>query len=182
MITRSQCERQKRRAAELLARAGMVVRADEVARIEVADVGLSEVEESGLQILTMVQTQNMGVKLLVLLPNQTFPEHKHPPLGDYPGKEETFRCQWGEVYLYLPGQPTPSARGHPPAHRKHAYTSWHETILRPGEQLTSPPDTFHWFQAGPEGAVVWSFSSKPTDVDDVFSDPDVRRKTVVVGE
>ena len=52
--------------------------------------------------------------------------------------------------------------------------------MHAGDQVTSPPDTFHWFQAGPEGAVVWSFSSKPTDVQDVFSDPDVRRKTVIV--
>jgi D-lyxose ketol-isomerase len=53
-------------------------------------------------------------------------------------------------------------------------------VLRPGDQFTSPPDTFHWFQAGPQGAVVWSFSSRATDVADVFADPDVRRKTVIV--
>jgi D-lyxose ketol-isomerase len=52
--------------------------------------------------------------------------------------------------------------------------------MHTGDQLTSPPDTFHWFQAGPEGAVVWSFSSKPTDVQDMFSDPDLLRKTVIV--
>ena len=180
MITRTQYERQKQGAAALLQRAGIVARPDEIDRIEVADVGLSEVEQSGLQILTLVQTPNIGVKLLVLLPNQIFPQHKHPPLGDYPGKEETFRTEWGEAYLYMPGEPTPSPMGRPPSHRKHTYTVWHEYILRPGDQLTSPPDTFHWFQAGPEGAVVWSFSSRPTDVEDVFSDPDVRRKTVTV--
>ena len=70
-----------------------------------ADVGLSEVEQSGLQIMTLAQTENIGVKVLVLLPNQIFPEHKHPRLGDYPGKEETFRCEWGELYLYMPGEP-----------------------------------------------------------------------------
>jgi len=182
MITRAQYEAHKRRAAELLERAGIVVRPDELARIEVADVGLSEIEQSGLQILTLVQTQNIGVKVLVLLPNQIFPEHKHPPLGDYPGKEETFRCEWGELYLYMPGEPTPTPKARPPAHRKHTYTVWHETILHPGDQLTSPPNTFHWFQAGPEGAVVWSFSSRPTDVEDVFTDPDVRRKTVIADE
>ena len=180
MITRTQYEKQKNAAAELIRRAGIVARPDEIARIEVADVGLSEVEQSGLQILTLAQTENIGVKVLVLLPNQIFPEHKHPRLGDYPGKEETFRCEWGELYLYQPGQATPSPKAHPPAHRRHTYTVWQETIMHAGDQLTSPPDTFHWFQAGPDGAVVWSFSSKPTDVQDVFSDPDVRRKTVIV--
>jgi D-lyxose ketol-isomerase len=84
--------------------------------------------------------------------------------------------------MYMPGKPTPTPapRATPPTHRKHTYTSWHETVLHPGDQLTSPPNTFHWFQAGPEGAVVWSFSSRPTDVDDIFTDPDVRRKTVIV--
>jgi hypothetical protein len=28
--------------------------------------------------------------------------------------------------------------------------------------------------------VVWSFSSRATDVEDVFTDPDVRRQTVIL--
>jgi hypothetical protein len=39
-----------------------------------------------------------------------------------------------------------------------------------------------WFQAGPKGAVVWSFSTKATDAVDVFTDPAVRRETLVVGD
>jgi D-lyxose ketol-isomerase len=42
-----------------------------------------------------------------------------------------------------------------------------------------PPDTWHWFQAGSEGAVVWSFSSKVTDAADIFLDPQVTRQTIV---
>jgi D-lyxose ketol-isomerase len=179
MITRTEYESAQRRAAELLARAGIVARDDELAGIEVVDLGLSELEQSGLQILTLVNTENIGVKVLVLFPNQTFPQHKHPPLGNYPGKEETFRGQWGVAYLYVPGEPTPAPKANPPAHRRHTYTVWHEVVLHPGDQLTVPPDTFHWFQAGPEGAVVWSFSSRATDVQDVFADPDVQRQTQV---
>src|SRR6185437_11532858 len=45
-------------------------------------------------------------KELVLFPGQTCPEHRHPPLGpDKPGKEETFRCRWGTVYLYVARAP-----------------------------------------------------------------------------
>ena len=181
MITRAQYEDARRRAGELIARAGILARQDELERIEVVDLGLGELEQTGLQIMTLVSTGEIGVKVLVLFPNQIFAQHKHPPLGDYPGKEETFRCQWGELYLYMPGQPTLTPQARPPEHRKHTYTVWQETILRPGDQVTSPPNTFHWFQAGPEGAVVWSFSSRAIDVQDVFTDPDVRRVTVIEG-
>jgi D-lyxose ketol-isomerase len=134
------------------------------------------------QYLRLVSTREIGVKALVAFPGQTFAQHKHPPLGDYRGKEETFRCQWGELYLYTAGEPTANPKAEPPAHRKHTYTVWHETVLRAGDQITSPPNTYHWFQAGPEGAVVWSFSSRATDVQDVFTDPEVRRVTEIAEE
>lgn len=162
--------------------AGIIAREDELAQIEVVDLGLGELEQTGLQILTLVQTSFVGVKLLILFPHQVFPQHRHPPLGDYPGKEETFRCQWGELYLYMPGVPTRNPRAKVPSHRQHTYTVWHEVILGPGDQVTCPPNTWHWFQAGPSGAVVWSFSSRPTDVQDEFTDPQVQRQTVVVDD
>ncbi len=179
MITRKEYEEARRRARALLERAAVVLRPEELEGIEVADFGLGELEESGAQILTLVDTGTIAVKLLILFPRQTCPQHKHPPLGEYPGKEETFRCQWGELYLLMPGDPTPNPEARPPEHRRRTFTVWNETVLRPGDQVTSPPDTFHWFQAGPEGAVVWSFSSRATDVEDVFTDPDVKRKTVI---
>lgn len=181
MITRAQALAARQQAAGLLRQAGVMARPDELDRIEVVDLGLGELAETGLQILALVDTACIGVKVLVLFPNQTFAEHKHPPLGDYPGKEETFRCQWGELYLYMPGEPTLDPRATAPAHRAHTYTVWHETILTPGEQRTCAPNTFHWFQAGPQGAVVWSFSSRATDVQDIFTDPGVRRVTRIAG-
>lgn len=180
MITRTELESARRRAMEMLERAGIVARPDELERIEVADMGLSELEQSGVQILTLVDTDEIAAKVLVSFPWQTEPEHKHPRLGEYAGKEETIRCQWGKLYLYGPGEPTPNPKGRPPEHRRHAYTVWHEVVLRPGDQVTFPPDTPHWFQGGPDGAVFWSFSTKATDVADVFTDPEVQRVTVVV--
>jgi D-lyxose ketol-isomerase len=182
MITHLEVESTRKRAAEILAKAGVVVRQGEIEQMEVVDFGLSELEQSGVQIVTLVDTQKIATKLLVLLPNQTEPEHAHPPLGDYPGKEETLRCEWGELYLYGPGEPTPNPKGHPPEHRRHTYTMWHEYILRPGDQITFPPNVPHWFQGGPEGAVVWTFSTKAVDVEDIFTDPDVRRETVIVDD
>jgi D-lyxose ketol-isomerase len=101
-------------------------------------------------------------------------------VGEYEGKEETFYCQWGELYLYGPGEPSPEPRGCPPSHRRHAYTVWHEHVLRPGDRVTFPPGTPHWFQGGPDGAVCWSYSTRATDLADVFTDPDVRRETVIL--
>jgi D-lyxose ketol-isomerase len=111
----------------------------------------------------------------VLLPGQTCPQHRHPPVGNEPGKEETFRCRSGEVYLYVEGPPSESRHANPPTHRAKTYTVFHEIVLRPGEQYTIPPDTWHWFQGGPSGAVVSEFSTRSTDEYDIFVDPQIRR-------
>lgn len=61
-------------------------------------------------------------------------------------------------------------------------TAAREIVLSPGEQFTVPPDTLHWFQAGPEGAIVSEFSTQSRDDLDVFTDPEISRATVVVPE
>jgi D-lyxose ketol-isomerase len=182
MITRSELAAAQARAVELLKKTGLAFRPDELAHIEVADFGLGELESSGAQIVTLANTDKIAVKLLALMPGQVLPEHAHPRLGEYEGKEETLRCAWGEVYIYGPGEPTPNPKGQPPARRRHTYTMWHETILRPGDQITFQPSTPHWFQAGPTGAVVWSFSTKAVDIQDVFTDAQIARQTVIVEE
>jgi len=45
---------------------------------------------------------------------------------------------------------------------------WHEIYLRPGEQYTLKEQTRHWFQAGPEGAVISEFSTPSFDEADIF--------------
>ena len=181
MISRQEWQEARDWAWDLVRKTGIVVRDEEIDQIEVADVGLGELVTTGLQILTFVSTQWIGAKLLILRPYQFFPQHRHPPSSteDYPGKEEIFRGLWGEAYLYVPGEPTSVPRAKPPLHRRAYCTVWHEVILRPGDQYHCPPDTWHWFQAGPEGAVVWSFSSKVTDAADIFLDPEVTRQTVI---
>ena len=37
------------------------------------------------------------------------------------------------------------------------------------------PNTRHWFQGGPEGAVISEFSTTSYDEYDVFTDPNIRR-------
>src|SRR6266480_191507 len=168
MLTREQLLNAQARAREYLDRARIVLTVVEDKNIEVADFGLGEIETSGLELVTYVNTKRVCAKELVLFPRQTCPEHRHPPVAGEPGKEETFRCRWGEVYLYVPGEPTPNPACHPPAGSEPRYTVSHEIRLGPGEQYTISPDTAHWFQSGPEGAVVSEFSTRSRDESDVF--------------
>lgn len=171
-------EEARARAAEMLARAGLVITPEERERIEVADFGLGELARTGLQLLTYVNTDRYCAKELVLFPRQSCPEHRHPAVGAEPGKMETFRCRWGTVLLYVEGPPPPALAAEIPAGSEEHYTVFHELVLGPGEQHTIPPDTLHWFQAGPEGAVVSEFSSTSRDELDLFTDPRIVRVPV----
>ena len=141
----------KEQAAKALEDAGIVLTAAERESIDIVDFGLGDFERTGLAILVYVNTERVCAKELVMLPNQLCPEHRHPPVGDDPGKEETFRCRSGSVLLHVDGHG--------------------EVTLRPGDQFTIPPDTLHWFRAGDEGAVVSEFSTRSRDETDVFTDP-----------
>ena len=176
-------EAARTRAQSMLADAGIVLTPAEAARLEVADFGLGHLEVEGLQLITYINTERVCAKDLVLFPRQTCPEHRHPPIDGEPGKEETFRCRAGEVYVYLPGPPTPPPlAAHLPggdvstaADSEGRYTVFAEYILLPGDQVTIPPDTRHWFQAGDDGAVVSEFSTRSRDEFDVFTDARIVR-------
>jgi D-lyxose ketol-isomerase len=179
MLTQQQLLKAQERAREYLERAGIVLTPAERENIEVADFGLGELETTGLELVVYVNTERVCAKELVLFPRQTCPEHRHPPVGNEPGKEETFRCRWGLVYLYVEGAPAASAAAKLPRGREHTYTVGHEIVLQPGQQYTIPPNTLHWFQAGDEGAVVSEFSTRSRDEFDIFTDTDIRRATIV---
>jgi D-lyxose ketol-isomerase len=179
MITQAELSRARERAAATLAETGIVLRDSERERLEVADFGLSRLDEIGLQLVVYVNTERVCAKELVLFPRQTCPEHRHPPAAGSPGKEETFRCRSGVVYLYVEGPPTTDPACRPPDFCADAFTVWHEVELRPGEQHTIEPDVLHWFQAGDDGAVVTEFSTTSTDELDVFTDARIERATRV---
>jgi D-lyxose ketol-isomerase len=179
MITREELKRRQDDAADYLRKASLYITPEEKARIEIADFGLGEFERTGLGVLVYVNTDRCCAKELMMWPRQTCPEHLHPPVGSDPGKEETFRCRWGKVYLYVDGERSPVVHCQPPKGREHAYTIFHEIELNPGEQYTIYPGTKHWFQAGDEGAVVSEFSTRSTDENDIFTDQDIQRVTKV---
>ncbi len=179
MISQKDLERYQREAAELFGRAHIVITPDEAERIEIADFGLGQFEQTGLGVLVYVNTRRCCAKELAMWPRQTCPEHRHPAVDGKPGKEETFRCRWGRVFLYVDGAAAKSPRCKPPAGREKTYSIWHEVELGPGEQYTVMPDTKHWFQAGDEGAIVSEFSTHSRDESDIFTDQEIQRITQV---
>lgn len=145
----------RERAAAMLDEAGIVLTPHEREHIEIADFGLGRLDEIGLQIVVYVNTDRVCAKELVLFPHQQCPEHRHPPVGGGPGKEETFRVRRGAVHLHVEGAD--------------------DMVLGPGEHYTIPPNTLHSFEAGDEGAIVSEFSTTSRDALDVFTDPQIVR-------
>lgn len=164
------------RAIEMLSQARIVLTEQEKQTIEIADLGVGDLENVGLEIVQYINNDRYCAKELVLFPWQICLEHRHPKVSETnPGKMETFRCRWGEVYLYTEGQPTPNPKARVPETYLKYMTGWNEVVLLPGEQFTIPKNTLHWFQAGAIGCVVSEFSSSSTDENDVFTDPRVQR-------
>lgn len=164
----------KTKALEIYKAANVILTDEEKSKVEVADFGLDDIYNTGLEIVTYVNTDRCCAKELVLLPGQTCPEHRHAPIAqkNYLGKEETFRCRYGEVYLYIDGEKNENPAVLPP---KGKYTVSTEIILKPGQQYTLVPNTRHWFKAGKDGAVVSEFSTSSYDECDIFTDDNIKR-------
>ncbi len=181
-MKREQYEEVKEKALALYEKAHIVLTQEEKDNLEVADLGLGDIYRTGIEIVVYVNTELCCGKEMALLPHQTCPEHTHAPIPEkgYIGKEETFRCRYGTVYVYVDrGEPTPDPKVQPPKGDEAYYTAKHEIILHPGEQYTMVPNTKHWFQAGPEGAVVSEFSTPSHDELDIFTDPRINRMPVI---
>ncbi|MEM8493877.1 MAG: D-lyxose/D-mannose family sugar isomerase [Planctomycetota bacterium] len=175
MLTESQIAEAQQRTVDMLNAAGIALTVEERSQIEVCDYQLGDLDRVGTEIVIYVNNDLYCGKEIVLFPNQLCPEHLHPPVGDYPGKTETFRCRWGEVYLYVDGEPTPDPREKVPESQRSHLTVWHEVLLRPGDQYTILPGVKHWFVAGSRGAIVTEFSSRSIDPKDIFTDPAIQR-------
>lgn len=176
MLNKADYDRLKAASMEYFEKAGIVVNQAERDAFQVAEYNLGCVDEIGLELIEYVNTERCCAKELVLLPGQTCPEHRHPPVCGEIGKEETFRCRMGLVYLYVEGEPNcdeTTMKAIPPKDRAQYFTCRHEVVLHPGEQYTIFPNTLHWFQSGPEGCIVSEFSTKSRDEFDIYTDPDI---------
>lgn len=162
-------------ALEFYNQAHIVLTDQEINSIEIADFGLGRFTEFGLTLLVYVNTERVCAKEMVLFPHQICPEHRHPDIKSGLGKEETFRCRWGQVYLYVPGIKSENPMSTIPTDKSSFFTVFHEIVLNPGEQYTLLPNTLHWFQAGPAGAVISEFSTRSRDELDIFTDKNIVR-------
>lgn len=174
MITKELYKKSVQRALKYFKKLKIKLTQEEKEKIEVADFGLSDLENIGLQILTYINTKRVCAKELVLFPYQTCPEHRHIQ-SDIEAKEETFRCRYGNVYLYVQGEPANNIKAKKFWRNDDEVSVFHEIVLNAGEQYTLFPNTKHWFQAGRKGAVVSEFSTASSDETDIFTDKRIQR-------
>ncbi|MBN2089834.1 D-lyxose/D-mannose family sugar isomerase [candidate division KSB1 bacterium] len=173
MIHQDKFTKARKKAARMIRRAGIRISEKEANIIHVIDFGLGNLLQEGLQVLTLYSSDRIEVRVLVLLPNQIYPEHWHPVSDSIPGKEETIRVIDGSVRLYLPGELIAKPSFIPEGKEKW-YTSSTEVTLNPGEQLTIAPAVKYWIKAEQSGSVMYSFSAAAPGISDQFSDPNIQ--------
>ena len=71
-------ERIKARAFEYFKKAGIVLSSQEKENMEIADFGLNDFARTGLVLVVYINNFRYCAKEMVLIPNQTCPEHRHP--------------------------------------------------------------------------------------------------------
>jgi D-lyxose ketol-isomerase len=173
MTSQDEFSKVRKKAARMIRRAGIRITDKEANLIHVTDFGLGNLLREGLQELTLFSTDRIEVRVLVLLPDQTYPEHWHPAIGSSPGKEVTIRVIDGSVRLYLPGgSETKSLLI--PAGKEAWYSSRAEVLLGPGDQLTIAPATKYWIRAEHSGSVMYSFTAAAPGILDQFSDQNIQ--------
>ena len=126
MTNKTELEYARSRALNYFLKAKITLSEKEKENIEVADFGLNRLNEIGLQILVYVNTERCCAKELVLFPYQICPEHRHPDINGIQGKEETFRCRFGKVYLYIDDEPSENISAVIPKDKQNSFTVKHE--------------------------------------------------------
>lgn len=154
---------------------GIVFTQKEIKDMEITDFGLNDFYNIGLGVIIYVNTEKVCAKELAMTPFQICPQHMHPNISGTIGKEETFRCRAGKVYLYIDGSSTENIKTKIPGKYSEEFNVFHEIILKPGDQYTLKPQTWHWFQAGEKGAVLSEFSTHSFDAMDIFFDKNIKR-------
>jgi D-lyxose ketol-isomerase len=174
MTSQDEFSNVRKKASRMIRRAGIRITDKEANLIHVTDFGLGNLLREGLQELILFSTDRIEVRVLVLLPNQTYPEHSHPSAGSSPGKELTIRVIDGSVRLYLPGGSEMKSSLVPDG-KEAWYSSRAEVLLSPGDQLTIAPATKYWIRAEPSGSVIYGFSAAAPGISDQFSDPNIHQ-------
>ena len=155
---------------DLIGRSGLVLTQDEWSRLTINDFGLGDFRREGFTFVDILRSSQVRVCVLVLLPNQTLPQHVHTPYeGEAEGKEETLRVMHGHTKVYVEGEQNSDTRM--PEGKEEYYTALKEIPLDPGGQYSIPPTVRHWFQAGPEGSVNLTFQKRVDESRNIFDAP-----------
>ena len=158
-------------ARQLLELSGFALTPEELGRLEANDFGLGRLETEGLVFIDILRSQRLRITLLILLPNQTVPQHVHPPYENETGKEETLRVLYGQTKVYVQGETTTAKNAQIPEGKEPYYTAQKEIILSIGQQFMVKPGIEHWFQAGSDGAVNICFQNRVDELKNFFFDP-----------
>ncbi len=165
----------KKEIVKIYENSKMVFTKKEFETLEITDFGLNDFYNIGLGVIVYINTEKVCAKELAMTPFQICPQHKHPNIDGVEGKEETFRCRSGEVYLYIDGFSMKSIKARIPDKYLEKFNVFYEVILKPGDQYTLKPQIWHWFQAGENGAVLSEFSTHSFDAGDIFFDKNIKR-------
>ena len=80
---------------DLVQKANFPLTGEELKSFVVNDLGLDNLEEEGFGLIDLLRSERVRVNIIVLLPNQSLPEHLHPAYENERGKEETIRVLYG---------------------------------------------------------------------------------------
>ena len=123
----------------------------------VSDYALRHFAELGLAAYIFMNEEENNYLMLdiFLLPDQMLPEHYHLKTDKAEAKMEGWLCRHGRSYVYGEGPKTDAMHAVIPEYEKQWVTTFHETILDPGQSTHLNRKTArHWQFAGPEGAIL----------------------------
>jgi D-lyxose ketol-isomerase len=158
------------KAKALIKRSGLVLSKQEWQQFAINDFGLGDIFKEGFQFIDILRSDRLRITIIVFLPHQSIPQHRHPSYGNESGKEETLRVLYGNTQVFIEG-PKNSAHTPIPSEKEAYYTAKHKIALDAGQQVTVPPGIKHWFQAGPEGSVNIVFQNRVDETQNIFDDP-----------
>jgi hypothetical protein len=87
----------RREYVDLLCRSGFPLTDAELSALEISDFGLGNLRSEGFAFIDILRSPRLRITMIALLPNQTLPQHVHPPYEGESGKEETLRVLLGQT-------------------------------------------------------------------------------------
>ncbi len=139
------------------------------------DFGLGDFEHCGMGGVFYLNDSVHGYFAhdIYLLPGQMLPEHKHVAT-QFPAKMESWKVQHGWIYNFTElGEPTPGYDTIVPASQLISTISKNYVKQTVGEILTLKAlESWHFMEAGPEGAIVNEYANYHDGAGLVFSNPE----------